>query len=140
VQPPIAPAPTEALLDSDGARAESLCNTSGASFYYSEELDLVRQARVITTHSCPNHFSVCQSNECGGEVKTRALKQLNVISIPLFPVLSASNPLDTLCTKTLVGVALNGVGFYGPSDGGKTDKCLVTLKDKIVTGKGGCRN
>lgn len=126
LEPPTALPPRSAFLDSDSAQIQFLCNTTGASFFYSEELDLTHRARVITTHSCPNHFSVCQSNECGGGVKTRALITRQVISVPLYPSFSAGGHIDTTCNAQLLGVALNGVGLYGISDG-KTDKCVTSL-------------
>lgn len=125
-EPPTLFPPRSALLDSDSARIQFLCNTTGASFFYSEELDFTRRARVLTTHSCPNHFSVCQSNECGGSGKTRALITRQVVTVPLYPSFSAGTPIDTTCNTQLLGVALNGVGLFGLSDG-KTNQCLTSL-------------
>lgn len=126
VEPPTAFPPRSAFLDSDSAQIQFLCNTTGASYFYSEELDLTHRTRVITTHSCPNHFSVCQSNECGGSVKTRALITRQEVTVPLYPSFSAGEPIDTTCSTQLLGVALNGVGLYGISDG-KTNECVSSL-------------
>jgi hypothetical protein len=122
---PVAVLPPSAQRDADDAEAQYLCDTTGASFFYSEEVDLPARVRRITTHSCPNHFSLCQSNECGGSVSTRALITRQVVSVPLYPALSTA-PMDTTCNDMLLGVALNGVGIYGLSDG-KTDKCVTSL-------------
>jgi hypothetical protein len=124
-EPPVSVAPRVAHLDADYAQTQYLCNTTGASFYYTEELDLAARVRVITTHSCPNHFSVCQSNECGGPLKTRALITRQVVTVPLFPGFSNAL-LDTTCNDMLLGVALNGVGIYGSSDGA-TQECVTSL-------------
>lgn len=125
IEPPVSVPPRSAQLDSDRAAVEFLCNTTGTSFFYAEEVDLTARVRRITTHSCPNHFSLCQSHECGGSVATRALVTRQVVSIPLYPALNMA-PLDTTCNNLLLGVALNGVGIYGSSDG-KTNKCVTTL-------------
>ena len=124
-EPPFTVPPPIAQVNSDYASIQYLCNTTGASYYYTEELDFISRVRIITTHSCPNHFSVCQSNECGGLLKTRALKSRQVVSVPLYPALNTML-LDTTCSNMLLGVALNGVGIYGSSDG-TTGTCVSSL-------------
>lgn len=102
----------------DSATADYLCNTTGYSFLYSETVDVASRTRTIVTNSCPNHFSVCQSNECGGDVATRALIQRKVYTVPLYPSFAdTSHLLDLTCTSDVIGIALNGVGIYGASDG-----------------------
>jgi hypothetical protein len=113
--------PLSALFDSDSAQTHYLCAVNGSSFFYREVIDSSRKLRNISMLSCPNHFSNCQSSQCGGDQKTRALKLYRNVSIPLYPVLR-NNAKVTVCELDLVGVALNGVGFYGPSDGSET--CL----------------
>ena len=148
---PVPVPPRSALLDSDSAAAQYRCNTTGASFFYSEEVDLLSRTRVITTHSCPNHFSVCQSSECGGDLVTRALINQQVLRVPLYPAFSAGSPIDTTCTREIVvGVALNGVGIYGVGsfsvsrDGSvgsvaeQPFECLSSLNVPEVNGKKQC--
>lgn len=125
VEPPVYVPDMAAQIDSDDAQTKFLCNTTGASFYYHEEVDAEQRVRRITTHSCPNHFSLCQSSECGGTVATRALITRQVVEVPLYPGFSLA-PLDTTCNNLLLGVALNGVGIYGSSDG-YTNECVTTL-------------
>ena len=130
--PPVVSPPRSAQLDSDSAQRQYLCDTAGASFYYAESLDVAARTRSIVTHSCPNHFALCQSSQCGGELKTRALITEQVVVIPLYPTISRTAPIDTTCSDRMLGVALNGVGLYGVSDG-RTREC-VDLLDETATG------
>jgi FtsP/CotA-like multicopper oxidase with cupredoxin domain len=94
-----------------------LCDPYGGSYFYSETVDYVNRVRIINTSSCPNHFSVCQSDECSGGMVTRAIISNITVKIPLYPVISESF-IDTTCTSSeAVGIALNGVRIAGPSDG-----------------------
>lgn len=120
--------PRSAQLDSDSAQRQYLCDTSGTSFYYAESLDVTARTRTIVTHSCPNHFALCQSSQCGGDLKTRALISEQVVVVPLYPTISRTAPIDTTCSDRLLGVALNGVGLYGVSDG-QTRECVDLLGD-----------
>lgn len=98
-----------------------LCDVKGSSFSYLETIDIRSRIRTITTNSCPNHFSVCQSEECGGEYVTHAAPQQIVWKLPLYPSFAKKNT-DTTCTTNVIAVALNGVGIMGQSDG-KTSIC-----------------
>ena len=115
--------PRSAQLDSDSAAVPYLCAVNGSSWSYVETIDQSERTRTLQTLSgCPNHFSTCQSNECGGPQKSRALKYPNSVTIPLYPGFSQAGPSDVTCSNDLVGVALNGVGIYGASDGA-TEVC-----------------
>jgi hypothetical protein len=99
----------------NGSVAE-LCDAKGTSFSYIETIDIRSRIRTITSNSCPNHFSVCQSEECGGEYVTRAAPKQMVWRLPLYPSFAKANT-DTTCTTNVIAVALNGVGIMGQSDG-----------------------
>lgn len=114
--------PRSAELNSDSAAAQYLCDVDGANFSYTEAMAVQQRIRTLSFNSCPNHFSLCQDNECGGEQKTRALIRPDTLQVPLYPGIAARGPLDTTCSADLVGVALNGVGIYSASDG-STDVC-----------------
>eukprot|EP01038_Epipyxis_sp_PR26KG_P009836 gene9836-13230_t len=117
-----------------------LCNTTGHSWVYKEEIDLASATRVITSNSCPNHYSVCQHAECGGSIVTRALQLKKIIEIPLFPKFSKTR-LDLTCTSEMLGVALNGVGIYGSGEE-KMRACvkLENISDPIpLIGRTTCR-
>lgn len=122
--------PVSMLQNSDSAYSRYLCKIDGSSFYYNETIDLKNRIRILQIHSCPNHFSLCQSSECGGAMKTRALIHRKTIKIPLYPNLATSSSmLDTTCiTNSFVGVALNGVQIYGPGIPDEPEEC-VPLKD-----------
>jgi hypothetical protein len=130
------PAPTS-LRDisanySQGAHVDSnsepyLCDISGKSSLYEEEIDMATRTRIIRMNSCPNHYSICQNAQCGGDMKTRSLKWFREIRVPLYPVL-AEHPQDVTCTADMVGIASNGVGIFSPADGGKQE-CLFFKND-----------
>jgi len=135
--------PRSALINSDSANRQYLCDTSGASWLYEESINITLNVRIITTSSCPNHFSVCQSTECGGDLKTRALINYQTIHVPLYPGISISSlhsPVDTTCENDIVGVSLNGVGIYGASDGVTSDCIHDESNDysKAVYGRTSC--
>ena len=93
------------------------CDVNGMSWLYAEVISIDQSVRKVTFNSCPNHFSVCQSNECAGERGvSRALINTREIILPLFPRLSSSAPLDTTCSREMVGIAFNGVGIYSAAD------------------------
>jgi FtsP/CotA-like multicopper oxidase with cupredoxin domain len=93
------------------------CAPSGESWSYREEIDHAHRLRIITTNMCPNHFSACQLAECGGPLATFAKKQLSRIEVPLYPKFSETATDTTCWGSSAVGIALNGVGIYGPSAG-----------------------
>jgi len=70
---------------------------------------------VLSSNSCPNHFSVCQESECAGEISTRAAHTDMYFEIPLYPVI-AIETTDTTCANGTVAMALNGVGIESMSN------------------------
>ncbi len=106
---------TEIVKMSDTLTLPSLCDSNGNSFYYEETIDLKARTRKIRTNSCPNHFSVCQAGECGGDL-SRAKPILIEQIVPLYPGF-ATSLTDTTCTANPVAYALNGVRILGISDG-----------------------
>ena len=110
------------IIDSDSAQERYQCDVLGRSFYYQEEIDIARQVRILRTASCPNHFSTCQHAECGGtQAKTRALQfstKKSTYEIPLYPRLAQLPLQDLTCmnAETVLGLALNGVGFHPVSE------------------------
>lgn len=139
----------------DGTIEPFLCDVSGHSAFYEEKIDPVRRVRILRMNSCPNHFSVCQSEQCGGPGKTRALIRFQEIEVPLYPSIAAS-PSDTTCIdsdlgsqstvegtfasmaasvaspSSLLGVAFNGVGVYGPGITGQRN--CIFLRDQSIYG------
>ena len=119
--------PPDVLLQTpESAPITFLCDVTGKSFHYEETIDTSSRKRTIITNSCPNHFSVCQSEDCGGNQSTRALVVHQLIEVPLYPGLADGPPADMTCSQELVGVALNGVGLYSMSDG-ETHQCIVPV-------------
>lgn len=112
-------------VDSNGQ--PYVCDIAGRSSLYEERIDLTTMTRIIRMNSCPNHYSVCQSAQCGGEQKTRALKWFREVRVPLYPVLAAA-PQDMTCTVDMVGVAANGVGIFSPAQGG-VQSCVFFQND-----------
>ena len=104
---------------------ESGCNAAGASFQYTETIDGARSVRVISTSSCPNHFSACQSAECGGDRISHAKVMPTTYEVPLFPGFARdSDMVDATCSASPVAVALNGVPIMGMADLGATETCI----------------
>lgn len=123
---PVATNPNETVFSTDTDEVEvitmsqspplpAVCDSDGNSFYYEEIIDLKARIRKIRTNSCPNHFSVCQAGECGGNF-SRATPTLIEQLIPLYPGFS-TGITDTTCTTNPVAFALNGVRILGMSDG-----------------------
>ncbi len=116
----------------DAAAADYKCHIRGDSWYYREIINEKLGTRTLTTNGCPNHFSQCQDQECGGPVNssatsggnttTRALYQPETIVVPLHPAF-ATVPRDTKCLRSKVGLALNGVGIFGRADSIGTSTC-----------------
>jgi len=111
------------------ALANYSCDVAGLSWHYNETISSLSAAgelplRHMSVNSCPNHFAVCQSGECGGQPGvSRALIRRQLVSVPLYPVLSALPPRDVSCSSELVGVALNGVGIYSSFDSSRPPTC-----------------
>ena len=91
-----------------------LCDGAGYSWYYRETIDESAGTRIITTTSCPNHFSACQRSDCVG-VESQGNVRVRTVKLPLYPTL-ASYPVTTLCSTVPVAIALNGVDIVGPTD------------------------
>jgi hypothetical protein len=91
-----------------------LCNIHGKSSIYEETIDYNSRKRIISSNSCPNHFSQCQESVCGGEVATKALRTDFYYEVPLYPVISREKT-DTTCVNGTIGIALNGVGIESMS-------------------------
>jgi hypothetical protein len=92
---------------------------------YSETIDEVNKLRVITTTSCPNHFSVCQLGVCAGSRVTKSKKDTKIYSVPLFPRLAKeTSRRDAICRSKPVGVAVNGVPFHSMMNELETETCL----------------
>lgn len=110
------------ILSPDSAPFSALCSPLGQSYRFNESFTADLSTRLIDTNSCPNHFCLCQSNECGGN-KVRVLQFSQQISVPLYPVLAASRE-DLTCSQDLIGIAVNGVGIFSVADEA-VDECLV---------------
>merc|ERR1711871_1111923 len=107
------------------------------SFYYREMIDTVENKRIIYTTRCPNHYSICQTEECmiadaarddniddGITMGTSAaIPSEGYWELPLFPMmaLNLAGNTNTTCWESEVGIALNGVSFY--SQATDTDTC-----------------
>jgi hypothetical protein len=91
-----------------------LCDTAGQSWFYSETINTVTRTRIISSSSCPNHFSTCQEAVCGGEITTKAFRTDFYFEIPLYPVLALEST-DTTCLNGTIGIALNGVSIHSMS-------------------------
>lgn len=96
------------------AQPLDLCNVNGKSSTYEETIDFDSRKRIISSTSCPNHFSQCQESVCGGEMVTKALRTDFYYEIPLYPVISQEKT-DTTCLNGTIGIALNGVGIESMS-------------------------
>ena len=113
--PSVAESPAAVRARPDGANETFFCDPLGADWFFAEAVDAAARARVLRLNSCPNHFSACQSRECGG-LKTRALVRAEEVRLPLFPRLRA-RPVDMSCAEDRpVAVALNGVKIYAPAE------------------------
>jgi hypothetical protein len=105
------------------------CDPYGASWLYQETVDVSGGKRIITTTTCPNHFSVCQTQKCAIEgTLSVIMPQKAIYEVPLYPVIafpdyvtklvtSAGVPANLSCETGNLGIALNGVGIGGRSDG-----------------------
>ncbi len=127
----------------DKANASFLCDVTGQSFFYNETIDFTQRVRIIQINSCPNHFSVCQSMECGGSVKTRALQNAQTFLLPLYPHLRKV-PIDMSCSDDLpTAIALNGVKIYSPAEEEK-QACHSyppsQYNDDLLYGRTACQN
>lgn len=120
------------VINADALNASSLCAINGSSFAYTESINALDGLRVISVSSCPNHYSNCQSAQCNGDLKTRAMPLRETISVPLFPRLIAAQ--DVSCSLEKVGIALNGVGIYGPAD--HAGICLAHSAYRLSTSTG----
>jgi hypothetical protein len=118
----------------DNNIAEYRCNPFGSTWAYREEVDFNTMTRTLTFNGCPNHFSVCQSSECAGTNATRALLHPDVLMVPLYPAF-ATRARDATCTQDAIGIALNGVGIYGKSDGTQTCVDKVGGNASIAAGQ-----
>ena len=96
----------------------SSCASDGGDFLYQEDIAFRRRKRIIAFNTCPNHFSVCQLENCGGNV-SYAVPSLSHIELPLYPSF-ALNTTFIANENTVVGVALNGVPIYVQSYGVNT--------------------
>jgi hypothetical protein len=92
----------------------SSCDIEGNDWTYTETLDISKRKRIITTNSCPNHFSKCQDSECSGPLVTKANHHIIYYELPLFPVM-AREKVDTTCVNGTVAIALNGVSIESMS-------------------------
>ena len=92
----------------------SRCDVNGNDWAYSEKLDFASRKRIITSSSCPNHFSKCQDSECSGSLVTRANSHDIYYELPLFPVM-AREQVDTTCINGTIAIALNGVSIESMS-------------------------
>ena len=115
-------------IDIDAADETVACDTSGGSWAYSEVIDTDRQVRVLTFNGCPNHYSVCQEAECGGNA-SRAVLHPNIITVPLYPSFRTIRK-DASCTREAIGVALNGVPIHGKADSMDTNTCVAAKKEQ----------
>ena len=88
------------------------CDAAGNSFEYSEVLDVTGNRRILSFANCPNHFSKCQRSGCSGD-ETRAFFKREIISVPLFPALRSTSPVDLKCSSDVLAIALNGVPISG---------------------------
>jgi hypothetical protein len=108
---------TSTETSTETSTSSDYCSSSGDSWTYSERIDLGRGVRVVTTSSCPNHFSVCQLQDCGGSAASLAKRHYTAYEVPLYPGFAAVASDATCWVSGPVGVALNGVGIYGPGAG-----------------------
>jgi hypothetical protein len=93
------------------------CNPDGSDSFYTETLDLANRKRVITTNSCPDHFSECQLSECAGSATYASSFNVS-IEIPLYPRFASMGHIRSLkCSAESVAVALNGVEIKSMNDG-----------------------
>ena len=83
--------PEEYIENPSSALANYTCDVAGSSWYYRENVSQPN-LRTITVHSCPNHFSSCQSAECAGTNNSRALVYKKVLIIPSQPFISTLPP------------------------------------------------
>ena len=95
------------------------CDICGADSTYSETIsgDDDNAIRSITTTGCPNHYN--ENNKGMGPGTTEAGFQGDpntTYTVPAYPVI-ATTPEDATCIAGQIGVALNGVSFFGQSDG-----------------------
>lgn len=86
------------------------CQTNGANWKYKEIINIQARKRIITTNTCPNHYSVCQNKECSGDYATLASSRNMYYEIPLYPMI-AEVVRDTLCLNDTIAIALNGVSI-----------------------------
>ena len=98
----------------------------GDSFRYTESIDAKRRVRMISTSSCPNHYSICQHSYCGGLNNSMALVKNTVYEVPLYPMF-ASVIKDTTCTTKPVAIAHNGVPILGPDDSDTSNTRICTI-------------
>ena len=114
-----------------GGPASDFCDSSGASWLYSEYLDTQNSKRVILTTGCPNHRAVCQKASCsnngsGSDAITRSLR----VEVPLVP-LFAKKPENVTCTLGQVAVAHNGVPIYSQSDDAKCTDAVAARSGQL---------
>ena len=99
----------------------SFCDVNGNDWAYNEKLDFTSRKRIITSSSCPNHFSKCQDSVCSGPLVTRANHHAIYFELPLFPVM-AREQVDTTCINGTIAIALNGVSIESMST--KAAECV----------------
>ena len=102
----------------------------GASASYSETIDtsLTHHKRTITSQGCPNHYNLCTGKEgttgCGAYgvegTATEAKEIAYSIEVPANPVIATSVNTAPECSKTTIGMAINGVPIYGGAVGSGT--------------------
>jgi hypothetical protein len=122
-----------------GAFAEGdRCDPYGSSWLYQEAIDLVGSKRIITTTSCPNHYSVCQSLECvlAGVEYSLAKPKTTIYEIPLYPKFGPTFK-DVQCQSGNIAVALNGVGIGTAGDNSDTCENILQRKGDSLDKCGG---
>lgn len=112
------------------------CDAMGRSWGYRESVDLGLKVRTIEINGCPNHYSVCQAEVCGGDLSSLAFVHPRSAELPLYPQL-ADTPTDTTCSTEAVGFAVNGVGIFGPATTFANQKSLCLEPQAFALALGG---
>jgi len=115
-----------ALLVQVVFEAAASCDESGGSSSYAEVIS--GNDRVITSNGCPNHYNICTGKSavsvCGdvGEEGTASEAQKHRVvdvTVPAYPKFRESVSLEDTdnggikCEMGEIGIALNGVSFFG---------------------------
>lgn len=125
-QPPEGSPPNEGPPDQNSDSSSGACDICGTMTTYMESIEVDNEyildfIRTIRGNGCPNHYSVCTGKEgvpgcsaIGAEgTDTEANEQNFEYTIPARPVLREGDPTDLEYEMDSLGIALNGVSFYG---------------------------